>query len=54
MKIGEFLCSHFNIEIEINMQHIQHIMLYSFKNSKNATEMQKNDCAMYGRGSVAD
>ena len=41
MKIGEFLCSHFNIEIEENMQHLQHIMLYYFKKGKNATETQK-------------
>ena len=35
------------------MQHFQHIMLY-FKKGKNATEMQKKICAMYGEGAVTD
>ena len=38
------------------MQHFQHIMLYYFKKSKNATEMQKNKnkiCAVYREGVVS-
>ena len=41
ITIGEFLCSHFNIKIEENMQHFWYIMLHYFKKGKNATEMQK-------------
>ena len=59
-KIGEFLCSHFNIKIE--KQHFWHIMfyylfiylLYYFKRGKNATEMQKKICAVYGECAVTD
>ena len=40
-NIGEFLCSHFNTEMEENMQHFPCIMLYYFKRGKNATEGQK-------------
>ena len=29
-------------------------MLYYFKKSKNATEMQKKICAVYGEGAVTD
>ena len=29
-------------------------MLYYFKNGKNATEMQKKICAVYGEGVVTD
>ena len=35
--------------MEENMQHFQHIMLYYFKKGKNATEMQKKICAVYGK-----
>ena len=41
IKIGEFLCRHFNIEDGRKKQHFWHIMLYYFKKGKNATEMQK-------------
>ena len=54
LKIDEFLCNHFNIEGEKNKQHIQHIMLYYFTKDKNATEMQKKICAVYGEGAVTD
>ena len=37
-----------------NMQHFQHIMLYYFKKSKNATEMQKRISAVYGEGAVTE
>ena len=41
IKIGEFLCSHFNIEYGRKKQHFWHIMLYYFKKGKNTTEAQK-------------
>ena len=55
IKIGEFLCSHINIEME-NMQHFQHIMFYYFKKGKNTTEMQKKKKigAVCGEGAVTD
>ena len=31
-----------------------HIILYYFKKHKNATEMQKKICAVYGEGAVTD
>ena len=36
------------------MQHFWHIMLYYFKKNKNATEMQKRVCAVYGEGAMTD
>ena len=36
------------------MQRFWHIMLYYFKEGKNATEMQKVICAVYGEGAVTD
>ena len=38
MKIGEFLCNHFNIEGERKMQHFWHMMLYYLKNGKRTTK----------------
>ena len=40
--------------MEKKAQHFQHIMLYFFKKGKNATEMQKKICAVYGEGAVTD
>ena len=40
--------------MEENMQHFWHIMLYYFKKNKNATEMQKRVCAVYGEGAMTD
>ena len=54
IKVGEFLCNHFNIEEEENMQHFQHSVLYYFKKGKNTTEMQKVICAVYGEDAVTD
>ena len=54
IKIGEFLCSHFNIEDGRNKATFWHIMLYYFKKGKNTTETQKKICAMYGKGTVTD
>ena len=53
-KTGELLCSHFNIEDGGKKQHFRHITLYYFKKGKNATEMQKKICAVYGEGAVTD
>ena len=53
IKIGEFLCSHFNVE-DKNMQHFCNIGLYYFKKGKNATEMQKKNCAVCGQGAVIE
>ena len=54
VKIGEFLCSHFNIEDGRKKQHFRYIMLYYFKKGKNATETHKKICAVYGEGAVTD
>ena len=50
-KIGEFLCSHFNIEDGRKKQHFLHIMLYYFKKCKNTIEMQKKKdlCSVWRR-----
>ena len=40
IKIGQFLCSHFNIEGGKNT-HFWPIMLYYIKKGKNVTERQK-------------
>ena len=40
IKIGEFLCRHFNIE-DGRKYTYQRISLYYFKKGKNATERQK-------------
>ena len=40
--------------MEEKRQHFQHIMLYYFKKGKNATEMQKKICAVYGEGTATD
>ena len=54
IQIGEFLHSRFNIKDGKNKQHFQHIMLYYFKKGENATETQKNICAVYGKGAATD
>ena len=54
IKIGEFLCSHFNIEDERKYATFLACSGYYFKKSKNATEMQKKICAVYREGSVTD
>ena len=42
------------LKMEENTQYFRHIMLYYFKKGKNATEMQKKICAVYGEGTVTD
>ena len=42
------------LKMEQNTEHFRHLMLYYFKKGKNATEMQKKICAVYGEGAVTD
>ena len=42
------------LKMEEKKQHFRHIMLYYFKKGKNATETQKEICAVYGEGAVTD
>ena len=37
-----------------NPRHFWHIMLYYFKEGKNATEKQTKICAVYGEGAATD
>ena len=47
IKIGEFLCSYFDIKMEGSKPHFWHTMLYYFKKGKNASKTQLN-----GEGAV--
>ena len=40
--------------MEENKWHFWHVMLYYFKKGKNATETQKQICAVCGEGAVID
>ena len=42
------------LNIEENMQHFQHIILYYLRKGKHASETQKEICAVYGEGAVTD
>ena len=42
------------LEMEENMQHFQHIMLYFFEKGKSATEILKKNYVVYGEGAVTD
>ena len=42
------------LKMEENMQHFWHIMPYYFKKGKNANEMQRKICSVYGEGTVID
>ena len=42
------------LKMEENTQYFQHIMLYYFKKGKNATEVQKKICAVYGKCAVTN
>ena len=53
-QIGEFLCSHFNIEDGRKYTTFLKNYAYYFKKGKNATDTQKKICAMYGEGAVTD
>ena len=42
------------LKMEENVQPFWHIVLYYFKKGKNATEMQKKICTVYGEDAVTD
>ena len=42
------------LKVEENIQHFWHILLYYVTKGKNATEMQKKNCAVHGEGAVTD
>ena len=52
-KIGQFMCSHFNINNERKYTFLAYYALL-LKKSKNSTEMQKVICAVYGDDAVTD
>ena len=52
IKIGEFLCSHFNIEDGREKATFSAYYVLLFQKGKNTTEMQKKICAVYGEGAV--
>ena len=51
-KLVNFCAAILILKMEENTQHFWCIMLYYFKKGKNATEMQKKICAVYGDGAV--
>ena len=51
-KLVNFCVAILILKREGNVQHFQHIRLYSFKKGKNTTQMQRKICAMYGEGAV--
>ena len=53
-KLVNFCVAILILNMEDDMQHFQHIMLYYFKKGENATETQKKICAVYGEGAVTD
>ena len=53
------MCSHCNVEdgrkhATFHNKALNNIMLYYFKNGKNATETQQRICAEYGEGAMID
>ena len=52
-KLVNFCAAILILKME-DVQHFWHIMLYYFKNGKNATETQKKICAVYGDGAVTN
>ena len=54
MKIGEFLCSHFNIE-DIKRVHIFSVLCFIISRMvKMQLKHTKKICAVYGEGAVTD
>ena len=53
-KLVNFCVAILILKMEEKKQHFRHIMLYYFKEGKNATETQKKTCAVYGEGAVTD
>ena len=54
IKIGEFLCSHFNIEDGRRYIPFSAYYVLLFQERKNTNEIQKRMCAVYGEGAVTD
>ena len=54
IKIGEFLCSHFNIEGGRKYVTFSVYYAFYFKKGKNATETQRKICAVCGESAVTD
>ena len=54
IKIGEFLCSHFNIEDGRKKATSSAYYALLFQEGKNTTEMQTKICAVYGEGVLTD
>ena len=54
IKIGEFLCSHFNIEDERNKSNIVSILCFIISRKVKMQLKQKKICAVYGEGAVTD
>ena len=52
-KLVNFCAAILTLKTE-DRQHFWHIMLYYFKKGKNATETQKQICAVCGEGAVID
>ena len=52
-KLVNFCAAILILKME-DVQHFWHIMLYYFKNGKNATETQKKICADFGEGAMTD
>ena len=42
------------IKMEELKGHIQYVILWKFKNNKNATETIKKICSVYGQGVITD
>ena len=51
-KLVNFCAAILILKMEEDIQHFWQIILYYFKKGKNATEMQKKICAVYGEGAV--
>ena len=53
IKLVNFCAVILILKVEENKQHFLHTMLY-FKKGKDAAEMRKKICAVYGEGAVTD
>ena len=51
-KLVNFCAAILILKMEEDMQHFWHIMLYYFKEGKNATKTQKEIFSVYGEGAV--
>ena len=53
-KLVDFCVAILIWKMEENTQQFSHIVLYYFKRSENAIEIQKKICEVYGKGAVTD